>query len=69
VKLYPVDSCPTDFESWREAGIKLNCSNDFLGRNRYQCAPNQDKTELVELCLAGPRGNTESGKSATSALS
>jgi hypothetical protein len=63
LKFYPVDSCPGDAESWRKAGVRLNCSNDKLGRKRYQCAPNQAKTNLVEFCLKGPIGRYEKGKS------
>ncbi|XP_056015285.1 uncharacterized protein LOC125676178 [Ostrea edulis] len=61
VEMYPVESCPGDGESWQKAGLALKCSNDIIGRNLYQCAPNEYKTELVEFCLKGSIGRFEEG--------
>ncbi|XP_056015275.1 uncharacterized protein LOC125656640 [Ostrea edulis] len=61
VEMYPVESCPGDGDSWQKAGITLNCSKDIIGRNLYQCAPNEDKTDLVEFCLKGSIGRFEEG--------
>ncbi|XP_056015284.1 uncharacterized protein LOC125676180 isoform X2 [Ostrea edulis] len=61
VKMYPVESCPGDGDYWRKAGIALNCPKDTIGRNLYQCAPNEYKTDLVEFCLTGSIGRFEEG--------
>lgn len=65
MELYPVKSCPEDADSWLAAGVKLKCPNDTLGRNLYQCAPNEDKTNLVEFCLKGSIGRHEEGNFST----
>ncbi|XP_062610908.1 uncharacterized protein LOC134272727, partial [Saccostrea cucullata] len=56
VELKPVMSCPTNASSWLSNGIKLQCPNDTLGRNLYQCVPNDDRSSLVEFCLQGSIG-------------
>ncbi|XP_056015282.1 uncharacterized protein LOC125674555 isoform X2 [Ostrea edulis] len=61
VEMYPVASCPGDGDSWQKAGITLNCPKDTIGRNLYQCAPNEYKTDLVEFCLEGSIGRFEEG--------
>ncbi|XP_055998126.1 uncharacterized protein LOC130047372 [Ostrea edulis] len=61
VEMYPVKSCSGDADSWLKAGINLKCPNDTIGRNLYQCAPKDDKTDLVEFCLKGSRGRYEEG--------
>ncbi|XP_062567738.1 uncharacterized protein LOC134229980 [Saccostrea cucullata] len=58
---FPVPSCPWHPDSWREAGVKLNCSRDQFGRILYQCAPNEGKTSLVEFCLKGSVARIEKG--------
>ncbi|XP_056017030.1 uncharacterized protein LOC130053667 [Ostrea edulis] len=61
VEMYPVESCPGNGDSWQKAGIALKCPNDNIGRNLYQCAPNEYKTDLVEFCLKGSIGRFEEG--------
>ncbi|XP_062600366.1 uncharacterized protein LOC134261999 isoform X2 [Saccostrea cucullata] len=56
VELKPVTSCPTNASLWLSNGIKLQCPNDTLGRNLYQCVPNDDRSSLVEFCLQGSIG-------------
>ncbi|XP_062597902.1 uncharacterized protein LOC134259322 [Saccostrea cucullata] len=56
VKFRSVTSCPTNASSWLSNGIKLQCPNDTLGRNLYQCVPNADRSSLVEFCLQGSIG-------------
>ncbi|XP_062611433.1 uncharacterized protein LOC134273262, partial [Saccostrea cucullata] len=56
VKLKSVTSCPTNASSWLNNGIKLQCPNDTLGRNLYQCVPNDNRSSLVEFCLQGSIG-------------
>ncbi|XP_062610250.1 uncharacterized protein LOC134272031 [Saccostrea cucullata] len=48
-----VSTCPKDASTWLSNGIKLQCPNDTLGRNLYQCVPNENRSSLVEFCSKG----------------
>ncbi|XP_062579571.1 uncharacterized protein LOC134241549 isoform X1 [Saccostrea cucullata] len=56
VNFRPVTACPKDGLTWLNNGIKLQCPNDTLGRNLYQCVPNDGRSSLVEFCLQGSIG-------------
>lgn len=44
---YITKSCPKTQEEWMERSAAINCTDS----NKYACLPNENLTELLELCF------------------
>lgn len=57
-----VIQCPTGASEKYLASTRLGCGSDTYGNDQYICAPNEEKTSLVEQCNEGIMGIIDKGK-------
>lgn len=44
--IYPTKYCPKNQTEWNERATAINCSDS----RKYMCLPNENFTELFEIC-------------------
>uniref|UniRef100_K1QQ01 Uncharacterized protein n=1 Tax=Magallana gigas TaxID=29159 RepID=K1QQ01_MAGGI len=59
-----VDSCPEahNITAWKEASIRLNCSDDIRKKALYHCLPSSYLNETIEFCASNAAIDEESSE-------
>lgn len=61
-QVYEVDSCPVTNISRFQASEQLKCDLDTEQSSNYHCAPNEEKSSLLEFCYTKSATNIPEGK-------